>query len=133
MSTLTSVNSRVLLAATLLLIVLLFTVASGAGAASWSVKSQGTCPSGSEPIGDSWLNWEGQSVFSVGKSWDYLWYWNGGWILKSQGYGEANGSANTANAHTSASRIAGSWIETGNHQATFFSGTVSSEGSIFTC
>jgi hypothetical protein len=121
-----------MLLAALLAATLVLAAASQANAVGWNVQSQGDCTTGL-PRGASWLNWDGQPSSSVGETWGYLWYSSGSWILKSQGYDQRSGSTNNASVSTSAAYAAGNWIETGNHQATFFGGTVTSEGNVFTC
>ncbi len=122
----------------LIFIVLLSLPLLVASAASWSVWSAGNCIAQNPsyyPRGWSQLWWSGYPSNSLGKSWGWLWYYTGDrWTLKSSGYGEAGGEANSAVAYDEAAPYQwGSWTQTGAHQASFFSGTVNSYGNVFTC
>jgi hypothetical protein len=103
------------------------------GAATWNIQSQGDC-SGSSPKGASWLSWDGYSSSDSGQTYGFLMYWNGSsWNTQSTGYGNGAGSSGSALANTGATYIGGTWMEEGQHNASFFSGAQYSFGNQFTC
>lgn len=102
---------------------------SSIAAAGWGTASSVICTGG-----DSQLWWYDYYPWDWGKSWGYLWHWNGSsWDLRNSGYGEGSGASGSAVAGTSASDERGYWTETGAHQASFFSGTVNSYSNIVSC
>jgi hypothetical protein len=117
---------------TLLMIYVFLFAPSHAYASGWSVYSEGGCPG--SPEGISVLTWTGYHWYSWGKSWGYLWYWSGSsWTLRSSGYGEAGGAANSAIAYDRSGYQSGWWTQTGAHTASFFSGQNNSYGNQYTC
>lgn len=127
----TSLIGRLLIGT--LITVLLFLSFSHASAASWRIGSSGDCAP-NYPRGQSMLWWNGYPSNSWGKTWGYLWYWQGGsWSNRAGCYGTASGSDNMSGCTDSAARITGSWTRTGQYQASFLSYSPSDQGNIFTC
>lgn len=122
------------------LLVALLTVAAGmlasasvVQAASWNIRSQGSCASGT-PTGDSWLNWEGYNWWDSGSTSATLWQAVGGrWVSKSSGFREAQGGTNNAMVTNKVNFAPASYVQNAVHKAVFFSGTKNSESNVFTC
>jgi hypothetical protein len=109
--------------------------AQQAGATSYNTASQGSCQ-GTLAVGDSWTNWSGGLPWDYAHTWGYLYVWQGGtWALTSSSYANQTGSSGNAQAtdFTAPGGTGKSWYQTGQHQASFFSGTKYSSGNIFIC
>jgi len=104
----------------LLILAVILLSFSTASAASWSRGTQGDC-SGSQPKGDSWVNWSGYSPWDWGWSAHNLYWWNGS-SWSQQAYADSGtvwGSSGTALAHSSAGYRAGSWQVAASHDGSF--------------
>jgi len=103
------------------------------GAATWNIQSQGDCARG--PEGASWTTWNGFSSSDSAQTYGFLMYWNGSsWNTQATGYGSWQGSSGNAQANVTATYMAGTWFEEGQHYASFINPSPQySYGNQFSC
>jgi len=115
-----------------LLVILAMSLISNVAAAGYNKNSQVTCPSNVDAA--SWLNWWDQPPSSSGHTVGDLYWWNTAsqsWVSMAGGSNDDYGSTGNAQVDLHHQYVAGQWWEHGSHTASFFSGTQTSNSTVY--
>lgn len=91
---------------------------------TWTTKSDVFCGLGGSVGGSSWITWSGYWPWDGADSRGYLFFYrNGTWELRKTDFRAVSGGAGEARVDLFTDDDTGYWSELGEHHATFFSGT----------